>query len=414
MLQRFSKVSRLGLAQSKGASLTCRSAMAMQSAALEQAMPQTARLQPFMELPSELPQSETYHVVAAENPPVIEPVFSYPEREALLEPGRFTIDCGGRVTEAVREAMRATYAATGIVYLTNTGLPDMRAMRETVEVLIPPEVDMEYRGGSNWRNRIERNVYDTGAPACSHIHYHHEMAYVRRSPSSLGFMAASALPDGRGATYVSDQVAATEALLQTELGRKLRAKGVCYTRCLTDEEHYRTQAQSEFDVYNHWQKSMGTTDPDEAGEVAKERGLQIEWEMSHPRYGRYLRTKFYADAFEYCAALDANVLFASVADHWMWFDTWPGVQRLPNDERPLKLTFGDDEEMTAEELRQFVDIYDQFGLPLRWKPGELAVLCNYRWAHGRPRYEVRDGEQRELGVVLGSAFDRVGQRDDKW
>jgi len=297
---------------------------------------------------------------------------------------------------------------------TNTGLPDMKAMRELVEVVIPADVDMEYRGGSNWRNRIERNVYDTGAPASSHIHYHHEMAYVRRSPSSLGFMAASALPDGRGATFVSDQVAATKALLETELGRKLKAKGVCYTRCLTDEEHYRTKAQNEFDVYNHWQKSMGTTDPDEAAEVARERGLQIEWEMDHPRYGRYLKTKFYVDAYEYCDAIDANVLFASVADHWMWFDTWPGVQRLPNDERPLKLTFGDDEEMNHDELQQFVDVYDQFGVPLRWQPGEVAVMCNYRWAHGRPMYEVREGEQRELGVVLGSVFERQGQREDKW
>jgi len=411
MLQRFSRVSRLGLTQSKDHVLACRSAMAMQSVAFQQ---QVVRAQPFIDQTSEIPQTETYHIVPAENPPVITPVFAYPEREALLDTGRFTIDCGGDVTEKTRAQMADTYAEHGIVYMTNTGLPDMKSMRDLVEVVIPSDVDMEYRGGSNWRNRIERNVYDTGAPACSHIHYHHEMAYVRRSPSSLGFMAASALPDGRGATFVSDQVAATKALLETDLGRKLKAKGVCYTRCLTDEEHYRTKAQNEFDVYNHWQKSMGTTDPDEAAEVARERGLQIEWDMEHPRYGRYLKTKFYVDAYEYCAAIDANVLFASVADHWMWFDTWPGVQRLPNDERPLKLTFGDDEEMSPEELRQFVDVYDQFGVPLRWQPGEVAVMCNYRWAHGRPMYEVHEGEQRELGVVLGSVFERQGQREDKW
>ena len=169
-------------------------------------------------------------------------------------------------------------------------------------------------------------------------------------------MAASALPQGRGATFVSDQVGATAALLSTSLGQKLVAKGVCYTRCLTDEEHYRARAQSEFDVYNHWQKSMGTADADEAAEVARARGLEVEWDMAHPRYGRYLRTKFYADAFEYFAPLDANLLFASVADHWMWFDSWPGVRRLPNDERPLKLTFGDDEELSCEELSQFVGI----------------------------------------------------------
>lgn len=378
------------------------------------------REQPFFdESTIKLTSIDEYQVPEHNNPPVIHPQFYHPG-QFVMEPTRYTVDCeqhqGNVNPENVElvEEMKAKYEDTGLVYLKNTNLTVLREMRKMISVLIPDELNMEYKGGSNWRNYIEPNVYDTGAPKESWIHYHHEMAYVRASPSSIGFCAKTALPDGRGATYVSEQVQVTEELLKTEFGQKLKEKGICYTRCLTDEVHYRDLEQNEFDVYNHWQKSMGTEDPETAEKVAEERGLKVEWDLSHPRYGRYMKTKFYCDVYEWCPQLDKNLLFASVADHWMWFDTWPGVKLLPNDERPLKITYGDDSEMTAEELEQFVDIYDKFGIPINWKVGDIAVMCNYRWAHGRPIYHLEEGESRELGVVLGGVFDRIGQKEGKW
>lgn len=42
------------------------------------------------------------------------------------------------------------------------------------------------------------------------------------------------------------------------------------------------------------------------------------------------------------------------------------------------------------------------------------MFCNFRIAHGRPGYELHEGEKRNLGVVLGSGFTRQGQLDNKW
>eukprot|EP00928_Gymnodinium_smaydae_P030626 TRINITY_DN22723_c0_g2_i1.p2 TRINITY_DN22723_c0_g2~~TRINITY_DN22723_c0_g2_i1.p2 ORF type:complete len:106 (+),score=19.19 TRINITY_DN22723_c0_g2_i1:37-318(+) len=86
------------------------------------------------------------------------------------------------------------------------------------------------------------------------------------------------------------------------------------------------------------------------------------------------------------------------------------MMHLPPHCRPLKLLFGDETEMTNEERQTFVDVYDAFGMPIRWKPGDIAIMCNYRWAHGRPGYEMREGEKRELGVILGEPYERVGDR----
>ena len=98
----------------------------------------------------------------------------------------------------------------------------------------------------------------------------------------------------------------------------------------------------------------------------------------------------------------------------MWFDTWPKVMHLPYDQRPLKLTFGDLTEMTREEKALFVEVYDRFGVPIDWSVGDIALICNYRWAHGRPGIVLQGDERRELGVLLGETFERVGDVDGKW
>ena len=71
-------------------------------------------------------------------------------------------------------------------------------------------------------------------------------------------------------------------------------------------------------------------------------------------------------------------------------------------------------EMTRDEKRLFVDVYDRFGIPIDWNPGDVAIVCNYRFAHGRPGIHLEEGEERELGVLLGDTFERIGDLDGKW
>ena len=329
-----------------------------------------------------------------------------------LDADRFTIDCSDlamdeldvRLDGALADRMRRTYHDVGLVLLTNTGLTDLGEMRAFAKVVL--EAEMLYEGGANPRDKIEGNVYEIGAPLEARLPYHHEMAYVSKSTKAIGFVCAEALP-GRGATYVSDGVASTDALLATEFGQKLREHGVCYHRNLTDAETF--VGEVGYGVYNHWQKSFGTDDPAIAQAKAEARGLVVEWGPN-----RLMKTRYYNPAFEYFPQLDRNLLYASLADHGIWFDTWPLVQHLAYDQRPLHMTFGDDTEFTRDELEQFIKVYDDFGTPIDWQVGDIAVMCNYRFAHGRPEILLEDGESRRLGVVLGEEFDRIGQHDSKW
>ncbi len=328
------------------------------------------------------------------------------------DPSLFTIDCAGfSMNDAdlapgseLAERMNGTFQRVGLVYLVNTGLRDVQKMRLAAKLVMRNE--MRYEAGANPRDTLEPNVYEVGAPLQAHLHYHHEMAYVGTSTTMLGFMAKTAV-GMKGATFVSDNLQATDAILATDLGRKLKELGLCYHRDLTDREAF--DGSEQIGVYNHWQKSMLTDDPEAALKFAESRGLEVEWGPQ-----RLLKTRFYVSAFEYFEPLDRNLLYSSIADDGMWFDTWPKVMHLPYDQRPLKLTFGDLSEMTREEKALFVDIYDRFGVPIDWRVGDIAIVCNYRWAHGRPGITLQASEKRELGVMLGETFERVGDLPGKW
>jgi hypothetical protein len=329
-----------------------------------------------------------------------------------IEADSYTIDCSGRAIDAAAltcgselgDRMNALFDELGLVYLTNTGLTDLADMRRAAKLVMQKE--MRYEAGANPRNDLVPNVYEVGAPLQAWLHYHHEMAYVDTSTTMLAFLALHTVT-GKGQTFVSDNMRATDAILETDLGQKLKELGLCYHRDLTDREAF--AGTEEIGVYNHWQQSMMTEDPDVAEQYARDHGLETEWGPN-----RLLKTRYYVSAYEYFPPLDRNVLYSSVADDGMWFDTWPKVQHLPYEQRPLKLTFGDLSEMTREEKQQFVDVYDRFGIPIDWKVGDVAIVCNWRWAHGRPDIQLEAGELRELGVLIGEPFNRVGDLDDKW
>ncbi len=78
------------------------------------------------------------------------------------------------------------------------------------------------------------------------------------------------------------------------------------------------------------------------------------------------------------------------------------------------MTYGDGSDFTPDELRTFVEVYDRFGSPIDWRVGDVGIICNYRFAHGRPSIVLGEDEERELGVLLGEPFERIGALADRW
>lgn len=338
----------------------------------------------------------------------------------VVDPDRYLIDGKGKLTEAdvhptsaLASDMLSKFADTGLCHVTNTGLKDIRLQRDLARILMGNE--SEYEGGANPRGRTEElaSVYDVGAPISAALAYHHELTYKQHSITKLGFLCRYAVNRGsEGWSYVSDSVQAHDALMMTELGQKLKDRGLCFVRRMTDKEGDYSGVDDPI-VYNHWQQSWMTDDAQEAERKAHEQGLKVNWTL-HPQLGRLMETRYYASAFEYVSELDRNLLVTSIADDGEWFDSWPGIQDVPQEDRPLEMFFGDDTPFSLEEKQLWTDTYDSFGIPLKWQDGDVAVLCNMRYAHGRPGIHLEPGEKRELGVMLGPFVERQMTVPGKW
>ena len=247
-------------------------------------------------------------------------------------------------------------------------------MRSFAKLVV--DAEMAYAGGANPRDAHRAERLRGRRPARGVAALPPRDGLRRQEHAVISFLCKDALP-GRGATFVSDSVAATDALLATEFGQKLKELGVCYVRNLTDRDAF--AGQVEYGVYNHWQKSFETDDCRVAERRARDR-------RSGGRLGPEPAAEdpLLLPAFEYVPKLDRNVLYCSVADHGMWFDTWPLVQHLPYDERPL----GHDLRRRQRHLPRRAPAVRRRVRPVR-HPDRLAgrrrrVVDNYRFAHGRP------------------------------
>ena len=385
-----------------------------------------AGLQPFNLMSPSASKAKEGNLEETESQKIV-PKYWYPG-SSRMDTSSITIDCqelsGGLKSilkdpgksAQLKSRFQEIFSRYGLVHIINNkSLTTLNEMTAISQLLF--ENSMRYSGGSNFRGKLEKNVYDTGAPNEAHLHYHHEMAYVKESTKHLTFLCKHALKGDRashGATFVSDNIGATDAIFRTPLGQKLKEKGLCYVRKLPDLAHFQKNNINPKIVYNFWQTSFETNDPLEAAaKASKQQGLEVTWEDSEV-FGRYMVTKFYISAFEYCPFSKRNLLFAAVADDGIWFDTWPGVKELSPEDRPLSLRFGDGSLMTHKEKQIFVDVYDQHGHRIVWSQGDMAFICNYRFAHGRPAFELKPGEKRELGVVLGETFTRQGENPLAW
>ena len=123
-----------------------------------------------------------------------------------------------------------------------------------------------------------------------------------------------------------------------------------------------------------------------------------------------MKTKIYMGAFEYFPMLKKNLLYTAPADHNMWFDLWPGLKTFDQSHRPFQMTFGDDSLFDADFLDFFCGILDKYGVRVPWQVGDISMMCNFRWLHGRPGFVKKAGQERELAVMLGERFYRQGAR----
>lgn len=292
-------------------------------------------------------------------------------------------------------AIRKQWQEKGLVVLARTGMQHLSELQNWGEIIFSDFTT--YKGGSAPRNKWSKNVFGIDdTPVHLDMCYHNEACYLPTFPQCFVIGALAAPAEG-GATLLSDNLATTTALLKTPLGQALKAKGIRYIRNMTDK-HAGEQA-----VYKHWQDTFDTELREDAERFASTQGWDYEWLPNGT-----LRTSYVVDAFEHHETLDQDVYFAGLVSHAAFFDQWYPFNTLPDQERPFTMELGDGTPLSDEDISTVYAAYNGVSLALTWQQADLAIIDNLRWSHARPSYQLKEGEERIMGVTMGMMKTRVG------
>ena len=82
--------------------------------------------------------------------------------------------------------------------------------------------------------------------------------------------------------------------------------------------------------------------------------------------------------------------------------TFSRTQRGRYEQRPYHSRWGDGQELSAEEFGQLQQLYADNAVTVPLASGELVVVNNFRWTHGREKYEG----DRDILVMMSKAVQR--------
>lgn len=207
----------------------------------------------------------------------------------------------------------------------------------------------------------------TEYPCDQRIPLHSEMAYLARWPRLLCFHALICPANG-GQTSVSDLDAVSADL--GELAAKFLHRKVRYVRVF----------HPGLDI--PITTAFGTNDLDEIAVIAAAHGMTLEAGGDAPPRLTYTAQGALRDSLT-----DATVWFNQAAVHHP--ARLPAVARAAltqmygADGLPRQATYGDGESIPDDAIHAIADTFERHTQLIDWEPGDVVLLDNLRYAHGR-------------------------------
>jgi hypothetical protein len=249
------------------------------------------------------------------------------------------------------------------------------------------------------------------------------MTYMDSFPHYIAFYAKRAADVG-GKTLVSNVLKQTLDLEQEHpcLAQKLKTEGVEYLRNMPCEDHLRATGAPA--AYKTWQDAFHTSDRDEASASVSAGTCQLTW---RPLDGACTWTSR-RPAFSQCPSSGDEVLMNQIdALHSSWLERIYGDSGFfasgegggggdDDNEAPaagkallrtplFHTRWGSGEDFTEEELAALRGVVARHLEEVDLATGDLVVLDNYRWTHGRAPYQ--EGADRQLLVCMSEMRSRV-------
>lgn len=228
---------------------------------------------------------------------------------------------------------------------------------------------LEYRFQTSPRSRVGSKVYtSTDHPSSQHIHMHTESSYSRSWPRYIGFFCLKPSSSG-GQTPIAREGDIIKCI-NPEALEKFRNSGVKYVRNFTKG------------LGLSWQKAYQVDDKEQVEKILKDKKMEFEWINDN-----HLRVEWVLPAFQPHPETKESLWFNHMYfGHKSLYD--PKVlQVVPEDYLPFLTFYGDGSPVEREVIDRLKCGYSDQEYRVNWQQGDLLLLENMIFSHGRYPYE---------------------------
>jgi alpha-ketoglutarate-dependent taurine dioxygenase len=260
--------------------------------------------------------------------------------------------------------------SNGALLLRGLNIDNASLFGDVLQTLFGEEL-ANYTYRSTPRKEVKNNVYTaTEYHASEVIPQHNENAYSNMWPMRIGFLClqpASVM----GNTPISDSRVAYN-LIPQEIREEFERKKIMYVRNYSD-------------IDLPWQEVFQTEDKKEVENYCADNNLDFEWTPGG------LRTRQINPASMVHPATMEKVWFNQA--HLFHVSSMGEdvkeslIEMLGEENLPRNTYFGDGSSLDPESLDIIRDVYENTKFSFKWEKGDLLLLDNMLFTHGREPYE---------------------------
>lgn len=295
-----------------------------------------------------------------------------PERLAPVAPDAASCDALVSLVEARREELDGVLRTRGALLVRGFELTEPAQLATIVEAL--GGTPMDYVAGNSPRTKIDRSVYSsTEYPARYPICLHSELSYAPSWPSQILFLCLVPPAEG-GETPIADCRRMLSAL-PGDVRDRFEARSIRYVQNL----HGGTG------LGKSWMETFETSERAQVERFLAAGGASFEW-----RANGSLRLQYVRPATAVHQSTGEAVWF-NQADQWHVSNLDARtrealLQVYAKDELPLNAYWDDGSDIAEHDLDVVRDTFRSQAVSAPWQRGDLLILDNMLFAHGRNPY----------------------------